>query len=133
MRPGGLLTLALALGCSGPPHLFRRAMDLDGGEEEPAPADAASTVRRDAASARNPAASLPDAMTPLPADADGAAEDAGPEDAGPQDAGAAVAPGPDAEGTAVDGRPELPAAAIPAPWSSEDVGTVGLPGGSGQG
>jgi hypothetical protein len=39
---------------------------------------------------------------------------------------------PDGEATPVDARPGLPAAAIPAPWISEDVGAVGMAGGSGQ-
>jgi hypothetical protein len=48
------------------------------------------------------------------------------------DAGPAVEDAPAPADAAVDTRPTLPMAAVPQPWQSGDIGTVGMPGGSGR-
>src|SRR5882757_10200546 len=57
--------------------------------------------------------------------------DAGLVDAGPVDASVGNDDTAIAD-AATDGRPVLPAAAIPAPWVSEDIGMVGVAGGAGR-
>jgi hypothetical protein len=127
-----LMAAALALACGGPRVSARR---IDAGEDEP-PADVGSALPRDAAGQRNQGASVPDATRAPEPDAI-PPDSAPPEDSSPPDAStppdaSAPPPPPDAEATPADARPVLPAAAIPAPWTSEDVGLVGIAGGAGQ-
>jgi hypothetical protein len=58
--------------------------------------------------------------------------DGGPE-AAPPDAAADAAPvdAPEPDAQPVDGRVMVPMAAVPAPWKSDDVGLVAVPGGAG--
>jgi hypothetical protein len=103
-------------GCSPQPRVYRAAQAPDAADDEPAP----EQVRRDAGVRRNDAAPV----QPRPADAAPLPPTEPPPAEPPPDAGALPPP---------DARPPASSQPIPAPWKSEDIGTVATPGNSSQG